>query len=131
MNRAFLVAAAVAGRIAARPLLHACLGLVILGTLLLWFDAHPFVWALGIALCGTACGPIFPTLIATTPERVGGAHAANAVGFQVGAAAAGMAFLPGAIGAIAAATTVPFIASLFVALALAFGLACWRLTASR
>ncbi|WP_198372729.1 hypothetical protein, partial [Roseomonas rosulenta] len=42
--------------------------------------------------------PLFPTLVARTPARLGAAAALHAVGFQVAAATVGVAVLPGAIG---------------------------------
>jgi fucose permease len=114
-----LVAAGVSGRLPAHRLVPLCLALVLTGTLLLWFDGGALLSAVGVALAGIACGPIFPTLIATTPARVGRGHAGNAVGFQVAAAAAGMAFLPALVGALAAATTLSVIATTFVLFAVA------------
>jgi fucose permease len=109
-----LVAAGVAGRVPAHHLVPLCLTLVLFGTLLLWTDGGVVLSAAGVALAGIACGPIFPTLIATTPARVGRDHAGNAVGFQVAAAAAGMAFLPALVGALAAAMPLSVIATTFV-----------------
>lgn len=114
-----IVAAGIAGRIPAHPLLVGCLALVLTGAVLLWLDAGVVMSASGVALAGLACGPIFPTLIATTPARVGREHAANAVGFQVAAAAAGMAGLPALVGAIAAATRTSIIAVMIVMFAAA------------
>lgn len=114
-----LAAAGVAGRLPAHRLVPLCLALVLIGTLLLWVDGGVWVTAAAVALAGTACGPIFPTLIATTPARVGPAHAGNAVGFQVGAAAGGMAFLPALVGSLAAATSLSVIAATFVVFAVA------------
>jgi fucose permease len=56
----------------------------------------------GIALLGFAAAPIFPALIGGTPARVGPAHASNAVGIQVAAAALGQAGLPAIVGVLAA-----------------------------
>lgn len=114
-----LVAAGVAGRLPAHRLLPLCLGLVLTGTLLLWVEGGVVLSAIAVGLAGVACGPIFPTLIATTPARVGAAHAGNVVGFQVAAAAAGMAVLPALVGALAAATTLSVIATTFVVFAAA------------
>ena len=112
-----IVAAAVAGRVPPRILLPLCLAAVLAGVVFVWADAGFAASALGVAAAGMAGGPICPTLIATTPQRVGATHAANAVGFQVGAAAAGIALLPATVGAIAAASGVPSIAPIFVVLA--------------
>jgi hypothetical protein len=43
----------------------------------------------GLAWIGLALAPIFPVLIATTPERLGNVHTASAVGFQIAAAVRG------------------------------------------
>jgi hypothetical protein len=56
----------------------------------------------GLLIAGIACGPVFPSLIAETPSRLGPAHTPNAVGFQVAAAASGQSLLPSAMGALAA-----------------------------
>jgi fucose permease len=53
------------------------------------------------ASLGFAAGPIFPCLIATTPQRFPEAHAANAVGLQVAAAALGQSILPASVGVLA------------------------------
>ena len=50
---------------------------------------------------GFAAGPIFPSLIATTPARVGPRHTANTVGLQVSMGAVGLAALPALCGLIA------------------------------
>jgi len=76
---------------------------VMLGTALVWSNASLLSTGVGVTVAGCACGPIFPLLVATTPSRLGTAHAANAVGFQIAAAAVGLSVLPGAVGL--AATT--------------------------
>jgi fucose permease len=56
---------------------------------------------LGLALAGFALAPIFPSLVSVTPEGLGVAHAANAIGFQISAANLGVAILPGLAGVLA------------------------------
>ncbi len=53
-----------------------------------------------LALLAVALSPLFPTLVARTPARLGAATAMHAVGFQVAAATVGVAVLPGAIGLV-------------------------------
>jgi fucose permease len=75
-------------------------------------DLGQTVTVLGLAVLGFACGPIFPSLVATTPLRLGGPHTANAVGFQVAAAALGQALLPTSFGIVAdgfGISTLPFL----------------------
>src|SRR5262249_26834888 len=71
------------------------------GAALVWLPPVRGAELAGVALLGLACGPIFPTLIATTPQRVGTGHAANAVGVQIAAAALGQSLLPAPLGLLA------------------------------
>ncbi len=112
-----LLAAAAGGRVAPGPMLALSLAGVVCGTALVWLDVKTMTTFAGVVLAGLACGPIFPTLVATTPARVGAAHAANAVGFQIAAAALGLALLPGAIGMAADTFGIELIATLFLVLA--------------
>lgn len=56
----------------------------------------------GLLVMGLSLAPVFPTLMARTPARVGTSIAAHAVGFQVSAATLGSALLPGAVGVLVA-----------------------------
>jgi fucose permease len=86
---------------AAQWLLRVCLVAVAVGAALIWLNLSGLSSALGLALMGFAAGPIFPSLIAATPQRVGDAHTANAVGFQISAAVLGASLLPALVGIIA------------------------------
>ena len=79
-------------------LLRLCIISVALGATLLWLNITSMLSFVGLALIGLALAPIFPSLIATTPERLGHAHTANGVGFQIAAAVLGQALLPGMLG---------------------------------
>ena len=68
------------------------------GSITLWVSSSAAVDVAALALIGLACGPVFPTLMSLTPSRVGEAHAANAVGFQVAAAATGQSLVPTLVG---------------------------------
>jgi fucose permease len=85
---------------------------------IVWFDAGAVWTSIGILLAGLASGPIFPSLVATTPARLGPRHAANAVGFQIAASAVGLSILPGLVGVAADAFGVETIARLVAALGL-------------
>jgi fucose permease len=82
-------------------LLRACIGGVAAAAGVLILDAGSALSLAAVAVLGFASGPIFPSLIATTPARVGEAHTANTVGFQVAAAALGQSFLPAGVGVLA------------------------------
>jgi fucose permease len=69
-----------------------------LATLLLLPDAHPALALTSVVITGLALAPIFPCLMTLTPERTGPAHSANAIGLQVTAATAGVAFWPSLAG---------------------------------
>ena len=82
-------------------LLRASILGIVLGAWLVTSDLGATASFLGLTLLGLACGPIFPSLIATTPERLGTAHTANGVGFQIAGAALGQSLLPAGVGVLA------------------------------
>lgn len=69
--------------------------------LLVASSAGPGVDRAALALLGFTLGPVFPLLIAGTPQRVGAGHVHNAVGFQVAAASLGATLIPSLAGVIA------------------------------
>jgi fucose permease len=96
-----LLAGLAGDRVPAVPLVRlASLGIVV-GAALLSLDRADGITFVGLAILGLACAPIFPTLIATTPARLGHQHATTAIGFQVGAASLGIALVPGLAGILA------------------------------
>lgn len=96
-----LLASFAAARLAPEALVRACLLAICLGAALIWVGGAPTVAFSGLALAGLASGPVFPTLMATTPERVGAPHVAQTIGLQVAAGAAGAALLPALMGVVA------------------------------
>jgi fucose permease len=117
-----IVVGTVARRLTNRQLLRLCMGGVITGAVLLWFNISSVVSLGGLVLMGVSLAPIFPTLIAETPGRVGLRHTANAVGFQIGFAGLGGAILPGVTGILATAIRLEVIALFLVidAISIAF-----------
>lgn len=83
-----------------RPMLviRVCIVAALVGMIVVALHLHPIIDTAAIALVGFACGPIFPSMIATTPARVGSQHTANAVGPQVAVSAIGIAGLPALCG---------------------------------
>jgi fucose permease len=123
-----LLAALVGERVPVPMMLGGAMLSVLAGTLIVWIDLGTSATLAGVLIAGCACGPIFPTLVAVTPARLGPAHAANAVGFQIAAAALGLSVVPGFVGLVADAVGVQTIATLFVLLAAFLGLAYQLLT---
>jgi fucose permease len=80
--------------------LFAAIIAVLLATLALASGARELSIVSG-ALIGFACGPIFPWLIAETPQRLGARHGANAIGVQIASAAIGLSLAPSLIGIFA------------------------------
>jgi fucose permease len=110
-----LVSGALAHRYSPARLLRGSVALVPVFTLLIAWNRDPLVGFAGLGLLGFVGGPIFPLLISGTPERTGGGHADNAVGFQVAAASLGAAALPAVGGVLARAYGIETIAAyLFV-----------------
>ena len=96
-----LVCGAVVSFMSVYLLLRLCIIGVALGATLIWLNIASMLSFVGLSLIGLALAPIFPSLIATTPERLGNAHTANGVGFQIAAAVLGQSLLPGMMGMLA------------------------------
>src|SRR5262249_11711428 len=89
---------ALTSRVSNETLLRTSIATLPLGVLVLWIGVGPAAGAAGLLLLGLALAPIFPLLIATTPNRVGAVDATHAIGFQVAAFYVGSAALPSAAG---------------------------------
>jgi len=96
-----VVSGALASRLAANALLRIGMLGALAGALLIWWDPGMGAGPAGLAALGFALAPIFPTLIAETPARLGRAHATSAIGFQVAGAYLGVAAIPGLTGLLA------------------------------
>ena len=72
-----------------------------LATLVFWLDLATWTGFVSMFVMGLSFGPVFPSLISSTPMRVGRPHTPNTVGFQVTGAAIGAAALPGGFGIVA------------------------------
>lgn len=96
-----LVAGFVASFVPVSRLLRVCIIGIACGAALIWLNFTSLLSFLGLALMGLSSAPVFPSLIATTPERLGESHTANGVGFQIAAAVLGQSLLPSLVGVLA------------------------------
>lgn len=96
-----LAAGFIAKHFTVRQVMRSSMAGAVFGAVLYLWNPAPIVSLFGLALVGFSLAPIFPSLISTTAERVGEAHAANAIGFQITAASAGIAVLPWLTGILA------------------------------
>jgi fucose permease len=71
---------------------------IVLGLALLWWNPAGWVAIFGLVLAGFASGPVFPLQMLLTPRRFGSEFTPWAVGYQLSAAIAAIAVIPGAIG---------------------------------
>lgn len=85
------------------------------------FLAHlaPWLTAIALVLIGLGLAPIFPCLMVRTPQRLGPARAAHAIGVQVSAAMVGAAALPSACGFLVQRLSLSVIPAAALAMALA------------
>lgn len=113
-----LLAAIGGGLVHVEVMLRIALWCVTLGVALVSLNVSVMWTSAGILLAGCGSGPIFPSLVATTPARLGPQHAANAVGFQIAASAIGLSVLPGLVGVAADSLGMEAIARLYVIQAL-------------
>jgi fucose permease len=81
-------------------LVRLTLFVVVAGAAAFALNLSPTVSLIGLVMVGFGLAPIFPSLIALTPSRIGSDHASNAIGFQIGAAGVGGAILPGLAGVL-------------------------------
>ena len=95
---------------------------ILIGATLLSLNVANMLSFFGLVLIGLSIAPIFPCLISATSARVGYLHAANAIGFQISAAALGGAIVPGVTGVLAGRLGLEVIGPMLVmATVLAFG----------
>jgi fucose permease len=104
-------------------MLRLCVAGIAAGASLIWIDFNSTASFLGLALVGLSAAPVFPTMIATTPERLGPAHTANAIGLQIAAAVLGQSLIPALVGVLARRLTLEIVApSILIAAVLLFAL---------
>lgn len=116
-----LLSGVVAGFVPAHRLVRWCIIGIALGAGLIWSNLTSHLSFFGLGLMGLSSAPIFPSLIASTPARLGPAHMANGIGFQIAGAVLGQSLLPAVIGLMARKLSLEIIgpALLFSALVLA------------
>lgn len=113
----------VVDRIGADRLLRLCAPIAVLAALA--FAAGIGTPALVVMAIGLA--PIYPTLMARTPARLGAAASVHAMGFQVAAAMTGVAVLPAGMGAAADAFGAGAVPVAIAALSALVAVLLWRL----
>ncbi len=82
-------------------LLRLSMAAALLGTVLFALNIAGWVSAVALALAGLGLAAIYPCMMTRTPQRLGKALAAHAIGFQVGGAMLGAAALPALAGLFA------------------------------
>lgn len=100
-------------RLGDKTLLNICFGFTVVGALLLFLNVSDALSFFGLIGMGFGLAAVFPILILQTNDRVGPAHAVNAIGFQVGCAGLGGAVLSG-MGGVFAEYVGPESISLFI-----------------
>ncbi len=89
-------------RISPVPIVTASAVAALAGAATLWWNPVDWVGLTGLIVMGFALGPIFPLQTTLTPQRSGVAYTPVAVGYQLAAATAGAAVLPGGLGLLVA-----------------------------
>jgi fucose permease len=117
-------------RVGAARLVRLAVGVALLASI--GFALLPGAWAFAaLALVSAGLSPVYPTLMALTPARLGAAAAVHAIGFQVAAATLGVAVLPGLLGLAADAFGAEVVPGLLAGLALLLVLLIRRLPPPR
>jgi len=81
-------------------LLHVSVAVSVAAVAIYWSARSPLAAMAALAATGVGLGPIFPSLVALTPIRVGEAAASRIVGLQVAVASAGGSLGPAAVGVV-------------------------------
>jgi fucose permease len=118
-----LLAGAIGDRFRPQAALVGGLVVALAGTLLFWWNPATWAGAVGLLLVGFGLAPMFPTLVLLTPQRVGSDRSTAVVGYQLAAAAAGAALLPGLIGILVNRYGLDAVAPALVVIAVALVLA--------
>jgi fucose permease len=92
-----VVLGAIIDRVGADRLVRSCLVLAVVGATVFAVDWGG-LGAIGLLFAGLGLAPVFPTLMARTPARVGEALSSQAVGLQISAATLGSALVPAGVG---------------------------------
>ncbi len=100
----------------ARLIRYSILG-IFLGLLIWSLNLGAWTNTIGLLLIGFANAPIFPGLVALTPQLVGKAHTPNAIGFQLAASGVGASVIPGIAGVLADWHTLEIVPLFFLGIA--------------
>jgi fucose permease len=117
-----LVLGAVVGRVGPDRLVRAATVGAVIGVLL-FAAAGGLLGCVGLLVLGASLAPIFPTLMARTPARVGDGLAHHAVGLQVSAGTLGVAVVPSVMGFLVARLGIGAVGTVVVAVAVGLLLA--------
>ena len=82
-------------RLGDKSLMNISFAFSVAGAFCLFANLHEILSLIGVLGIGFGIAAIFPVLILQTRERVGSAHTANAIGFQIGFTVTGGAVLSG------------------------------------
>jgi fucose permease len=88
-------------RVGVVPLIRGAMTGVMVGSALVWVNVGATASFAGFVLIGFAAAPLFPVLTSDTPRRLGTAHAANSIGFQLASSRLGLAVIPALAGVLA------------------------------
>ena len=109
----------VVDRVGIVPVIRGAMAGAIVASALIWLNTSATVSFIGFALIGFTVAPLFPVLTSDTPRRLGTAHAANSIGFQLASSRLGLAIIPALAGVLAESLGLEVIAPFLFAVAVA------------
>ncbi|WP_010588090.1 MFS transporter [Schlesneria paludicola] len=111
-----IVAGVIAARFGLDLLIRCAMIAALAGTLLFAFGGPVELSCTGLIVIGLGLAPMFPCLMAKTPQRLGADVATHAVGFQASAGMVGAALMPGLAGILSDTISLESVASFAVLL---------------
>ena len=109
-----LVSGFVAPRVGSKNMIRQGMVVVAAGVALLILGQGEAILSLSLALIGLGCAPIYPSIIALTPERFGEAASQSMVSLQMACAYLGSTFAPPLCAAMVAAGGAAFVPGLLL-----------------
>ena len=109
---------AIVTRFRAADMMRLCMLGSLVGALVLVWRPFPEANVLGVLIFGFTLAPCFALMITATQERLGSAHAPNAIGVQVAAASFGGGVVPAVMGSITNSAGILVMPLLLVAMTL-------------
>jgi len=99
------IAGFISEKLGDRNMIRLGVGIAFIGIILLFIPYGTYTSVVGFAILGLGCGPIYPSIIHSTPQRFGFRVSLSLIGIEMATAYIGSTFMPPLFGIIATSTS--------------------------